>query len=159
MSVGYMKTTYDLIISIIVLGLIPAIFEEMFFRGCLQPLLISYTKTVFAGILITSIIFSAIHFSYYGFLPRLFLSIMLGYIFYFSKNLWLNIAAHFLNNAYPLAMMYVLSSQGKASKDVLDETVHWGYGILGAVILIGLFALYKRECARVLAKNLNGKNL
>jgi|SRR5215831_1772024 len=160
LSVGYMKTTYDFVISIIVLAFIPAIFEEMLFRGCLQKIMISLTRNVFVGIFITSIIFSAIHFSYYGFLPRLFLSIMLGYIFYFGKNLWLNITAHFLNNAYPLTVMFMLGREGKLNTGVLEETVHWGYGIVGAIILIGLFVLYKKESERVLDnRNINEETL
>jgi len=160
LSVGYMKTTYDFVISIIVLAFIPAIFEEMLFRGCLQKIMISLTRNVFVGIFITSIIFSAIHFSYYGFLPRLFLSIMLGYIFYFGKNLWLNITAHFLNNAYPLTVMFMLGREGKLNTGVLEETVHWGYGIIGAIILIGLFVLYKKESERVLDnRNINEETL
>jgi membrane protease YdiL (CAAX protease family) len=108
-------------------------------------------RNAFAGIFITSIIFSAIHFSYYGFLPRLFLGLMLGYIFYFSKNIWLNITAHFLNNAYPLTAMYALSRQGRSSEDVLQETYPLYYGVIGAVILIFLFMAFKKESQRVLS--------
>jgi len=150
LSITSMKTGFDYIVSLVVLALIPAIFEEMLFRGCLQKIMISLMRNAFAGIFITSVIFSAIHFSYYGFLPRLFLGLMLGYIFYFSKNIWLNIIAHFLNNAYPLTAMYGLALQGKSSEDALQETFPLYYGIIGAVILILLFISFKKESVRVL---------
>jgi hypothetical protein len=151
LSITSMKSNFDYIISLIVLALIPAIFEEMLFRGCLQKIMISLSRNVFVGILITSIIFSAIHFSYYGFLPRLFLGLMLGYIFYYSKNIWLNIIAHFLNNAYPLTAMYTLSRQGKSSQDVLQETYPLYYGVIGAIILVLLFLAFKKESEKVLS--------
>ncbi len=151
LSITSMKTSFDYIISLVVLALIPAIFEEMLFRGCLQKIMISIMRNAFTGILITSIIFSAIHFSYYGFLPRLFLGLMLGYIFYYSKNIWLNIIAHFLNNAYPLTAMYGLTMQGKSSEDVMQETFPLYYGIIGAAIIILLFISFKRESERVLS--------
>jgi hypothetical protein len=151
LSITSMKSNFDYIISLIVLALIPAIFEEMLFRGCLQKIMISLSRNVFVGILITGIIFSAIHFSYYGFLPRLFLGLMLGYIFYYSKNIWLNIIAHFLNNAYPLTAMYTLSRQGKSSQDVLQETYPLYYGVIGAIILVLLFLAFKKESEKVLS--------
>jgi hypothetical protein len=138
--------------SLIVLAALPAIFEEMLFRGCLQKVMVSLTRNAFIGIFITSFLFSAVHFSYYGFLPRLFLGLMLGYIFYYSKNLWLNIAAHFINNAYAVTGMYVLSRSGKLTTDVLEETFPWYYGVIGGVIFIYLFLQFKKESARVVAQ-------
>jgi membrane protease YdiL (CAAX protease family) len=159
LSITSMKSNFDYIVSLLVLALIPAIFEEMLFRGCLQKIMISLFRNAFAGILITSIIFSAIHFSYYGFLPRLFLGLMLGYIFHFSKNIWLNIIAHFLNNAYPLTAMYALTKQGRPIEDVLQETYPLYYGVIGAVILILLFLAFKRESERILSySNANDTN-
>lgn len=150
LSITNMKSGFDYIISLLVLALLPAIFEEMLFRGCLQKIMISLTRNAFIGILITSIIFSAIHFSFYGFLPRLFLGLMLGYIFYYSKNIWLNIIAHFLNNAYPLTAMYGLARQGRPSEEVLQDTFPLYYGLIGAVILVLLFISFKKESERVL---------
>lgn len=151
MSIGNMKSFYDYIMSIIVLALLPGIFEEMLFRGCLQKIFVALARNTFWGILITSIIFSAVHFSYYGFLPRLFLGVLLGYIFHISKNIWLNITAHFLNNAYPVTVMYMLSRSGKLNADALEETYSLYYGLIGIVILIFVFILYKRESSKVLA--------
>lgn len=152
LAISNMKSTLDYIMSLIVLAALPAIFEEMLFRGCLQKIMVSLTRNAFIGIFITSFLFSAVHFSYYGFLPRLFLGLMLGYIFYYSKNLWLNIAAHFINNAYAVTGMYVLSRSGKLTTDVLEETFPWYYGVIGAVIFIYLFLQFKKESARVVTQ-------
>ncbi len=150
LSMSKMQNTYDFIVSLFVLALIPAIFEEMLFRGALQQITISLVRNAFLGILITSIIFSAIHGSYYGFLPRLFLSIMLGYIFYYSKNIWLNITAHFLNNAYALSAMYSLSREGKLTSESMNETYPLYYILIGGVILFALFIVFKKESVKFL---------
>ena len=111
-AIANMKTVSDYIASIIVIALLPAMFEEMLFRGSLQPIMINISKNAVAGIIITSILFSALHGSYYGFLPRLALGLILGFIYYYSKNLWLSITFHFLNNALGITQMYALSRKG-----------------------------------------------
>ncbi len=150
LSMGKMQNNYDFILSLFVLALIPAIFEEMLFRGALQQIAISLVRNAFLGILLTSIIFSAIHASYYGFLPRLFLGMMLGYIFYYSKNIWLNIAAHFLNNAYALSAMYSLSREGKLTAESMNETYPLYYILIGGSILLVLFIVFKKESTKFL---------
>jgi membrane protease YdiL (CAAX protease family) len=152
MVLGNMKSIADFIFSIFVLALVPAIFEEMLFRGSLQQIMIALTRSSFVGILVTSIFFSAVHLSYYGFLPRLFLGIMLGYIFYFSKNIWLSIIAHFLNNAYSLAVMFALSRSGKLNMDALDETYPLYYGVIGAAVIILLFIAFNWESKKLLKR-------
>src|SRR5258706_11305222 len=84
-AIANMKTTQDYIVSLLIIALLPAFFEEMLFRGSLQPVMISITKNTFAGILITSILFSAIHGSYYGFLPRVGLGLIIGYVIILVK--------------------------------------------------------------------------
>lgn len=150
MSVANMKTTNDYIFSLMILAIVPALFEEFFFRGCLQQIMVSLTKNAFAGIFITSFIFSAIHFSFYGFLPRLALGMMLGYIFYFSKNLWLAIIAHFINNAFSVTALYNLSKSGKLNAESMDDTYPLYYGVVAAAAIIFLFIVYKRESDRLL---------
>ena len=146
-----MKNRTDYFISIIVIALMPAIFEEMLFRGCLQQVMISLTKNAFWGILITSALFSAIHFSYYGFLPRLFLGMVLGYIFYYSKNIWLNILGHFLNNAIGVTQIYLLSREGKLTTDSMDTHFPWFYGLAALAAVYFFIEVYKKESEKVLA--------
>jgi len=150
MSVANMKTTNDYIFSLMILALVPALFEEIFFRGCLQQIMVSWTKSAFFGIFITSFLFSAIHFSFYLFLTRLFLGLMLGYIFYYSKNLWLCVTAHFLNNAFSVTILYSLSRAGKLTPDAMKDSYPLYYGLIGVVILLMLFIAFKKESDRLL---------
>lgn len=149
MAIGNMKTVSDFIVSLIVMALVPSIFEEMLFRGSLQQVMVSLTRNPVTGILLTSLLFSAIHISFYGFLPRLFLGLVLGYIFYESKNLWLSVIAHFINNAYTLVVMFSLSRQGKLSTEAFEETYPLYFGLIALAALVFLFILLRKETQQV----------
>ena len=149
LSMAQMKTFGDYIYALIILAFLPALFEEMFFRGALQQTFIRMFRNAFWGILITSIFFSAAHFSFYGFLTRLFLGLVLGYIFYYSKNIWLNITAHFLNNAVVVTGLYLLSRSGKLTEKSLEDDNYPVYvGILAIVAVFALFTFFKRESVK-----------
>ncbi len=146
LAVANMKTLQDYLLSLFIIAFLPAIFEEMLFRGTLQPIMINLTRNAFMGILLTSIFFSAIHLSYYGFLPRIALGLIIGYVFYYSKNLWLSSLTHFLYNAYGVTQMYMLSKQGMLTSEAMnDDGVSVYYGLIAAVALYGIFIFFKRE--------------
>lgn len=86
------------ILNILMIAVLPAIGEELFFRGVLQKLLQQWFKNVHWAVLVTAVIFSALHLQFYGFLPRTILGIMFGYLFVITKSLWVPILAHFFNN-------------------------------------------------------------
>ncbi len=146
MAMARMNNATDYILSLLMLALLPAIFEEMFFRGAMQQMFINLFYNAFAGILFTSIVFSVAHFSFDGFLTRLFLGLLLGYIFFYSKNIWLNILAHFLNNAVVVTGIYLLSRQGKLTTESMqDENYPLYIGALAVAAIFGLFVFFKRE--------------
>jgi membrane protease YdiL (CAAX protease family) len=151
MSMATMHSFSDYLLALVVLAAAPALFEEVLFRGGFQQVFIGWTKNKWAGIIITSLLFSAIHFSYFGFLPRLALGMILGLIFYYSKNIWLNIFLHFLNNALVVTQLYIMSQKGKPLDKTMDESIPMWWGILALAVLIVLFRSFKKESVRVLA--------
>ncbi|MBN2892843.1 MAG: CPBP family intramembrane metalloprotease [Bacteroidales bacterium] len=110
-----------LIINLIMLAVLPAIGEEIFFRGLFQKHFIEWTKNEHIGIFVTAFLFSAIHFQFYTFLPRLFLSMVLGYLFVWSKSLWLPIFAHFVNNATAVIITFVVFKQTHSLSTDIDS--------------------------------------
>ncbi|HJV18385.1 MAG TPA: type II CAAX endopeptidase family protein [Sediminibacterium sp.] len=144
-----MRSFADYALSLLVIALAPAIFEEVLFRGSMQTILSGWTKNAWAGILITSVIFSAIHGSYFGFLPRLALGIILGMIFLQSGNLWLSIAMHFLNNAIVVTQMYSLTRMGKPIQQAMDESMPVWYSVIAIAILYYAFRLFKKESKQI----------
>ncbi len=139
LNMAYMRNVTDYIMAVIVMALAPAVFEEILFRGAVQQLFVQWTKNAWYGIIITSILFSAIHFSYFGFLPRIALGVTLGLIFYLTNNLWLSILQHFLHNAFIVTQLYFAQAKGKSIEKTMDEAMPLWWGLIGLVLLILLF--------------------
>jgi len=89
-------------LNIFILAVLPAITEELLFRGVLQRIFYGFFRSPHPAIWVTSFLFSFIHLQFYGFLPRLILGLTFGYLYYWSRSLWLPMLAHFVNNAVPV---------------------------------------------------------
>ena len=101
-----MNTLGDLFFNLLVIAIIPAIGEELLFRGYLQQKMTQWLGRPHVAIIVTAFLFSAIHMQFQGILPRFALGLVLGYLFYWSGSLWLPIIAHFLNNAIAVTFAY-----------------------------------------------------
>jgi uncharacterized protein len=141
-AMSNLKSIQEYIVALFIMAFFPAMFEEVFFRGALQNLLVRWWKAPMLGIIITSLLFSLIHGSIYLFLSRAFLGFALGLMFYKTKNIWINIIAHFLNNAIALTALYAYQKKtGKVDLEKIEPSVHWAVGLAGGLVLIGLFIL------------------
>jgi uncharacterized protein len=101
------ETIWGLLFNILMIGIIPAIGEELLFRGVIQRIFSEWTKNIHWGIWISAILFSALHFQFYGFIPRAILGAIFGYLFVWSGNLWLPVLAHFVNNTVAVIAYYL----------------------------------------------------
>jgi len=138
-----MPGTSDLIFTLIVMAIIPAIAEELLFRGCIQQVLQEWFKNAHVAIWITAFIFSFIHFQFLGFLPRLMLGGLLGYLFYWSGNLWVPIIAHALNNGGQVLLAY-LHEHGAIAFDITsDEPVPAVTVLTATAVCAALIYLFK----------------
>ena len=130
-------TLSGLLFNIFLIAIIPSLGEELFFRGTLQRIFADTRGVVFA-VWITAIIFSAFHFQFYGFIPRVVLGAFLGYLFVWSKNIWLPIVAHFANNAFIVIYFYFFK---KTDRLIALETIGagetWWIGVVCGLIFIG----------------------
>lgn len=140
------KSTFGLITNLIVVALIAALSEEIFFRGALQQSLQKSGLNLHAAVWISAILFSAFHLQFFGFFPRLLLGGILGYLFAITGNLWVSIAAHFTNNAFAVIAMHMSGEEFPGG-----ETINENYAIgvpmvlLSLVLVAGqLFFLQKR---------------
>ncbi len=96
----------SLIYILILVAIVPAVGEELLFRGVLQKIFIQWTKNPHWGIWITAFLFSALHMQFFGFIPRMLLGAVFGYVFLWSKSLWLPILGHFINNGSVVLLSY-----------------------------------------------------
>lgn len=110
-------STTDFLGGLLVMGLLPALGEELLFRGLLQSLLRAITKNMHLAIYLSAFIFGAIHLQFYGFVPRVLLGMLFGYVYAWTKDLAFPIVAHFFNNAFTLLMLF-LHQQGLVEQDV-----------------------------------------
>ena len=96
------------------------------------------------AIIITSIVFSLVHISYYGFLVRFALGVILGLVFYYSENIWLSSLFHFLYNGLQVTVLYMITlSASKDQKDIEENFPIWE-GVVALVLIYYLFMQFKK---------------
>ncbi|TCD02373.1 CPBP family intramembrane metalloprotease [Pedobacter frigidisoli] len=143
------RSNLDFIVNLIMIAVIPAIGEELMFRGGIQRSLTRAYKNPHLAIWLTAIIFSAIHLQFYGFVPRMLLGAGFGYLYYFSGSIWYAMLAHFINNAYAVCAAFYMQKHNMPL-DKADEPVGfpwYGY-LISAIITIALFKFFKDSAER-----------
>ena len=141
-----MNSPIDLIINLLILAVLPAIGEELVFRGFLQKKIISFSNKPYLAILFTAFLFSIIHMQFEGVLPRFILGSVLGFLFYFSSNIWIPIIAHFINNSLIVILSYP-ALNNKISFDILnlENFIRWDQAALSLIAVSVLFYLFKKK--------------
>ncbi|MBR1798335.1 MAG: CPBP family intramembrane metalloprotease [Bacteroidales bacterium] len=115
-----------LIANLIVIALIPAVCEELFFRVGIQGILQRWTGNVHVAVWVTAAVFSLAHFELFAFLPRFVMGAVLGYLFVGSSSVVPNMLAHFINNA-TIVLLYNLSAGGVID---FDPEASWQLALL-----------------------------
>jgi membrane protease YdiL (CAAX protease family) len=149
MALSNLKSWGEFWMAILIMGFFAAVFEEIFFRGAVQNLFERWWKSPFLAILVTSILFSFIHMSVFLFLSRLVLGFVLGLMYQRSRNLWVNIIAHFLNNSIAVIQLFWLSThKQKLELEKLDPDVPWWTALVALAITIAFFILFEKVSAK-----------
>ena len=132
-----------LVLNLVMVAILPAIGEELLFRGIVQQLFQKMTRSSHAAIWISAAIFSAIHLQFFGFLPRLLLGAMFGYMLEWSGTLWLPIVAHFANNAIAVIAYYLMNKELIGDGIEKTGTSSDGSSFMVILSLIFLFVLFR----------------
>ncbi|WP_266367234.1 CPBP family intramembrane glutamic endopeptidase [Tellurirhabdus rosea] len=139
------STPLQLVIAVFVIAVLPAVGEELLFRGIVQRKLIEWTANVHAGIWIAAFIFSAIHMQFYGFIPRVLLGALFGYLYVWSRNLWVPILAHFVNNGFTVLMVW-LYRQKMVSVDIENtDSVPLTGAFFSLLLTIGFLYYFRKS--------------
>lgn len=139
------KSLKGLLGNVFLIALIPAFGEELFFRGTIQNVLKTNNKATIA-IWVTAIIFSAIHFQFYGFIPRMLMGAFFGYLLFWSDSLWLPVLAHFINNATAIIYYYLKQNGFKMPDiDTIGTGNTWWLGVSCGVMAVFFVLLLKKE--------------
>ncbi len=152
-------TVGGLLVNLLMMALIPAIGEELVFRGVLQRLLVRWFKSAWIGIVVASVIFSAFHMQFFGFIPRFVLGFVLGFVFQVSGRLWISIFVHFLNNSLAVVSywLYYNKSISVHPDDMANFNDNLPLLAISIVLFLAAFVLYKRvsDNYRNAKKNVN----
>ena len=148
LTVAFLKmdTVGSLFFNIIMIGILPSIGEELIFRGIFQRLFAEWTKNIHWGIIIAAFLFSAMHMQFYGFLPRMLLGVLLGYLFYWSGSIWVPMLGHFVNNTTAVIVYYFYADE--MTKDIENFGANEGsfiFLVLGIAIVTPLLYLFYKE--------------
>ena len=148
-ALSNLKSWPEFIMAIFIMAFFPALFEEVFFRGAVQNLLVKWWKAPLLAIVFTSLLFSLIHMSIYLFFSRAVLGFVLGLLYHKTRNIRVNVIAHFLNNAIAVTQLFVMSNQ-KQKMDIgkLDPKVPLWVGFIALVFLFFLFRLLNKYSFR-----------
>lgn len=137
------------LLNIVLMAIIPALGEELLFRGTLQPFLHQWIRNPHVAIWITAFIFSAIHFQISGFISRMLLGAYLGYLVYWSGSIWLPILAHFMHNSMSLITEFVMLRRGYDTELLQLSDIHYYKYILAVSLIltiIGIYFIWKNRC-------------
>jgi membrane protease YdiL (CAAX protease family) len=136
----------NMISNLFVIAFMAGLSEEIFFRGFIQKLFVENKINHHLAIWITAILFSAIHLQFFGFVPRMLLGAVLGYLYYYSGNLWLSIIAHTVNNGFAVVMAYLTGSiDHDPMNEISDNSLNLILGVASCGIVIAELWLLKNK--------------
>ena len=142
-------TISGLLVNLLLMAVLPALSEEITFRGVLQRLLNFQLSTFNShlAIWLTAIIFSAIHMQFYGFVPRMLMGALFGYMLVWTGSLWVPMLMHFVNNGMAV-LLYFIANRAHWDMDKVDAigtgNTLW-LGIVSLVLTVVGIYMFRRS--------------
>ena len=138
------KGVVAFLINLFVIAVVAGVTEEFLFRGALLHIVRQKIKNHHVAIWIVAILFSAIHLQFYGFIPRMLLGAYLGYLVYWTKNIWIPVFAHFFHNTFAFIGMSSDSLKDNAffADEIAPGDIPW-LSITAGICLIAFFYCIK----------------
>ena len=152
----FMPTWQELLFNLLVIAVIPAIGEELVFRGMLQKRLTPLTNKAWIPIWVSAFVFSAFHLQFAGFLPRMILGASLGYLFYWTNNLWIPILAHLFVNGIQVIVTFINGENGLSNEPLTASDFWPAIAILACLLwYTGSYLIETNAPSIVQARNSN----
>lgn len=139
-----MDNTGELLANLVVIALLPAIGEEIVFRGVVQQQLMRRIANPWVALVISAAVFSFIHLQFEGFLPRLILGLLLGWLYWQTRNFWVPVLAHFFNNALQVVGQYLYGKEVSTVDFEQDIQVPWFAAVLSLLMVLAAMSLIRR---------------
>ena len=144
-----MDTPLIFLFNLVIIAILPGIGEELIFRGVLQKQIGLMLKNPIIAIWISAIIFSAIHLQFEGFLPRMVLGVVLGYLYHWTGNLWVPMLAHAFNNGIQIVLIYATGMDVTTFDEKSSDQLQWWMLPISIVLMYFIStAIYKNRNLR-----------
>lgn len=143
-----MENVWEFLANLTIIAILPALGEELVFRGVVQKQLMRRIANPWVGILLSAFIFSVAHFQFEGLLPRMLLGVLLGWLYWQTRNFWVPVIAHFFNNGIQVAGQYLYGNKITSIDLEKDITVPWEFALISAFMILAvarLIWMQKRE--------------
>jgi len=140
-------TAGGFLLNILMIVILPAVGEELLFRGLLQKLFDAWFRNIHVAIFFIAFIFGVVHLQFYGLLPRMMLGVIFGYLYYWTGSLWVPVFAHFLNNGAVVVASF-LSNLGIIKGDYENFGNSDNFYLIAGSILFSVLLLmfiYRKE--------------
>jgi len=142
---GFIKSDNAVIYGLIYIALVPAIFEEVMFRGYIQRAL-ENSWGIKAAIIVSGFMFGAYHLQPANLLPLSFLGMIFAYVTYISDSLIPAMILHFINNGSQVVYGSMNPEFLEAAADPTDIGLPWFMIILSVIVTTSLLLLmYKMK--------------
>ncbi|NDV96584.1 CPBP family intramembrane metalloprotease [Dysgonomonas sp. 521] len=141
------KTISGLILNLLIIAIVAGLAEELFFRGCIQQIIQKIVGNQHLAVWLGAFVFSAMHFQFYGFFPRLLLGALLGYLFIWAGSIWVPVIVHTVNNMIGVVLAYLFYGTPKYEELAtfnLDQNLWITSLSLILTVIITLFIYKKR---------------
>lgn len=141
------ETFGGLAFNIFMIAFLPAIGEELLFRGVIQRIFTNWTRNYHWGIWISALLFSALHMQFYGFIPRMFLGVLFGYLLVLSGSMWLPIIAHFINNGVAVVAMYMIDKEllSPEIEEIGSTSDSYYMAVISIILIVVFMMMIKRQ--------------
>ncbi|MBC7775584.1 MAG: CPBP family intramembrane metalloprotease [Phycisphaerae bacterium] len=137
----HMDNGAELLANIVIIALLPALGEELVFRGVIQQQLMRRIANPWVAILVSALVFSAAHFQFEGFLPRVLLGFLLGWLYWRTRNFWVPVVGHFFNNGIQVFGQYLYGKEMSAIDLEKDIQVPWEFAAISAFMIWAVMRL------------------
>ena len=136
-----MENGAELLANLVIVALLPALGEELVFRGVIQQQLMRRIANPWTAILVSAVVFSAAHFQFDGFLPRILLGFLLGWLYWKTRSFWVPVAGHFFNNGIQVLGQYLYGKEMSAIDLEKDIQVPWEFAAISAFMVWAVMRL------------------
>jgi uncharacterized protein len=125
----------ELLANLTIIAVLPALGEELVFRGVVQQQLMRRIANPWVALLVSAFIFSVAHFQFEGLLPRLLLGVILGWLYWYTRNFWVPVIAHFFNNGIQVLGQYLYGNKISSVDFEKDIIVPWQVALVSVFMV------------------------